>query len=68
MNENEMRELSQIEKEKLGNMIEGMSKLELREVLKHIPVGLMFDEVLVRLAQYEQFTMYIQDAFECFPK
>lgn len=68
MNENEMRELSQIEKEKLGNMIEGMSELELREVLRHIPVGLMFNEVLVKLDQYEQFTMYIQDAFECLPK
>ena len=68
MIEIETKELSPIEKEKLGNMIEGMSEPELRVVLSHIPVGLMFDEVLARLAQYEQFTMYIQDAFECLPK
>lgn len=68
MMEIEVKELSPIEKEKLGNMIEGMSELELREVLSHIPVALMFDEVMVRLDQYDRFTKYIQDAFECLPK
>lgn len=70
LNENEMieRELSPIEKEKISDSIKGMSEQELRVALRHIPVGLMFDEIGARLVAHEQFAAHIQEALECLPK
>lgn len=67
-NTESIKELSPIEKEKISDSIKGMSEQELRIVLQNIPVGLMFDEVMVRLAKYEQFTDYVQDALNCLPR
>lgn len=56
------------EKEKISDIIKGMSEQELRIVLQNIPVGLMFDEIGDRLSMYEQFATSIQDAFNCLPR
>ena len=63
-----IKELSPAEKEKISDMVKGMSESELRVVLENIPVGLMFDEVLTRLAHYNAFASQIQNAMEYLPK
>ena len=63
-----IKTLTQAEKEKISDMIKGMSETELRVVLENIPVGLMFDEVLARLAHYNAFASQIQNAMEYLPK
>ena len=63
-----IKTLTQAEKEKISDMVKGMSETELRIVLENIPVGLMFDEVLTRLAHYNAFASQIQNAMEYLPK
>lgn len=63
-----VKSLSAPEKEKISDMIKAMDESELRVVLQNIPVGLMFDEVLARMAMYDNFANGIQDALKYLPK
>lgn len=66
--EEPIKDLSPAEKEKISDIIKGMSESEVRVVLTNIPVGLMFDEVLARMAMYDNFASSIQDSLKYLPK
>lgn len=54
--------LSPIEKEKIKNMVTGMSEEEMKITLQNIPMTLIFDHITGVLEKNRQFAQSVQDA------